>query len=207
MAMFSSSSPPQLALNLAGCCHLWLIHISALLQLASRSQTSIRFAVFRKCMRKTQIAFGNECNIVVKHRRQNQSTAKRADKDKSQNVLESKDANTSAHNVKTWKPSFARPESLCVEAVFCSFSTPVRSPQTCATDCCGYQSTPFIAPRDHVSGLDFLGEGLCKGEGRRGDTKERFSKCSCKALAGRFFSNLFLFFSCSSNQSTKVETS
>ena len=41
---------------------------------------------------------------------------------------------TSAHNMKTWKPSFARvqtPEGLCVEAVFFSPFQPLfRSPQT-----------------------------------------------------------------------------
>ena len=54
--------------------------------------------------------------------------------------------NTLAHNMKTWKQSFARvqtPESLCVEAVsFFTFSTPVSEPTNLdAADCCGCQST------------------------------------------------------------------
>ena len=69
---------------------------------------------------------------VVKHRRQNQSTAKRRQKPERAGIKGCK--HTSAHNMKTWKPSFARvqtPEGLCVEAAFCSPLQPLfRSPQT-----------------------------------------------------------------------------
>ena len=73
----------------------------------------------------------------------------------------------------------------------------------------GFRATKTLSIRtietkwlgDHVSSSDSLGEGLCRGEKtqKRLDTRARFSRCSCKALAGRF-----LVSACSSYESSSL---
>ena len=71
----------------------------------------------RRCTQKTD-------SLSDRHRRQNQSAAIRVDKDRCQNTLESLDANTHLHNMKTLKPSFANTRGPVCEAIFSSLFQP-----------------------------------------------------------------------------------
>ena len=84
-------NPPKPALHLAGCCHLKPTHISELSKWQAAPKLQTVTPSSEDSRNKQKIVFWHP---FIEHKKQNQSTAKEFDKNKSQNMLESKDAKT-----------------------------------------------------------------------------------------------------------------